>query len=190
MVLIEWILTGTDQIGAGGFIGSRLWPGWIKFHRINIKHVSRLEGLIKGAENGLAFTIVCLQMEPLPSGNLPPGFDPSTCRSVYAGNIHTQVTEVLLQEIFAITGPIESCKLIRKDKSSYGFVHYFDRRSTEGICLDSLSKLIGPTPLVKGKIHLVISTFLLEISVQRSLMQHCLKASLPTTLARCSNCHK
>lgn len=23
-----------------------------------------------------------LQMEPVPSGNLPPGFDPSTCRSV------------------------------------------------------------------------------------------------------------
>ncbi|XP_010462311.1 PREDICTED: oligouridylate-binding protein 1A-like, partial [Camelina sativa] len=68
------------------------------------------------------------QMEPLPSGNLPPGFDPSTCRSVYAGNIHTQVTEALLQEIFAGAGPIESCKLIRKDKSSYGFVHYFDRR--------------------------------------------------------------
>ncbi|AAD25780.1 Similar to gb/U55861 RNA binding protein nucleolysin (TIAR) from Mus musculus and contains several PF/00076 RNA recognition motif domains. ESTs gb/T21032 and gb/T44127 come from this gene [Arabidopsis thaliana] len=68
------------------------------------------------------------QMEPLPSGNLPPGFDPTTCRSVYAGNIHTQVTEILLQEIFASTGPIESCKLIRKDKSSYGFVHYFDRR--------------------------------------------------------------
>ncbi|KAF8089059.1 hypothetical protein N665_0519s0016 [Sinapis alba] len=78
------------------------------------------------------------QMEPLPSGNLPPGFDPSTCRSVYAGNIHTQVTEVLLQEIFASTGPVESCKLIRKDKSSYGFVHYFDRRSA-GLAIMSLN---------------------------------------------------
>lgn len=96
-------------------------------------------------------------MEPLPSGNLPPGFDPSTCRSVwvlliqsfffyslysdfwyigiepfvrsgicrYAGNIHTQVTEVLLQEIFASTGPIESCKLIRKDKVEDIFFFFY-----------------------------------------------------------------
>ncbi|KAL4625331.1 hypothetical protein ACB092_05G017300 [Castanea dentata] len=69
------------------------------------------------------------QIEPIPSGNLPPGFDPSTCRSVYVGNIQTQVTEPLLQEVFASTGPVESCKLIRKEKSSYGFIHYFDRRS-------------------------------------------------------------
>ncbi|XP_058194854.1 oligouridylate-binding protein 1B-like [Rhododendron vialii] len=69
------------------------------------------------------------QIEPIPSGNLPPGFDPSTCRSVYVGNIHTQVTEPLLQEVFSSTGPIEGCKLVRKEKSSYGFIHYFDRRS-------------------------------------------------------------
>ncbi|KAI5665373.1 hypothetical protein M9H77_15226 [Catharanthus roseus] len=69
------------------------------------------------------------QIEPIPSGNLPPGFDPSTCRSVYVGNIHTQVTEPLLQEVFSSTGPVEGCKLIRKDKSSYGFIHYYDRRS-------------------------------------------------------------
>ncbi|KAL3655593.1 Oligouridylate-binding protein 1B [Castilleja foliolosa] len=69
------------------------------------------------------------QIEPIPSGNLPPGFDPSTCRSVYVGNVHGQVTEPLLQEVFASTGPVESCKVVRKEKSSYGFVHYFDRRS-------------------------------------------------------------
>ncbi|KAF5190070.1 Oligouridylate-binding protein [Thalictrum thalictroides] len=69
------------------------------------------------------------QIEPIPSGNLPPGFDSSTCRSVYVGNIHSQVTEPLLQEVFASTGALEGCKLIRKDKSSYGFVDYFDRRS-------------------------------------------------------------
>ena len=93
------------------------------------------------------------------------------CR--YVGNIHTQVTEPLLQEVFASTGPVEGCKLIRKEKvnlrdrmlygkdlivvccyflpvhlvsllacklfltsllspllqSSYGFIHYFDRRA-------------------------------------------------------------
>ncbi|CAM8990201.1 unnamed protein product [Rhodiola kirilowii] len=63
------------------------------------------------------------QIEPIPSGNLPPGFDPSTCRSVYVGNIqHSGSQKPLLQEVFANTGPVESCKLIRKEKSSYGFV--------------------------------------------------------------------
>ncbi|GKV17962.1 hypothetical protein SLEP1_g28405 [Rubroshorea leprosula] len=69
------------------------------------------------------------QIEPILSGNLPPGFDSSACRSVYVGNIHPQVTEPLLQEVFLSTGPIEGCKFIRKDKSSYGFIDYFDRRS-------------------------------------------------------------
>ncbi|CAI0402001.1 unnamed protein product [Linum tenue] len=69
------------------------------------------------------------QIEPILSGNLPPGFDSSTCRSVYVGNIHPSVTEPLLQQVFSSTGPIEGCKLIRKEKSSYGFVDYFDRRS-------------------------------------------------------------
>lgn len=44
------------------------------------------------------------------------------------GNIHPQVTEPLLQEIFSSTGALEGCKLIRKENSSYGFVDYFDRR--------------------------------------------------------------
>ncbi|XP_074562362.1 oligouridylate-binding protein 1B-like isoform X2 [Curcuma longa] len=69
------------------------------------------------------------QIEPILSGNLPPGFDPSTCRSVYVGNVHLQVTEALLQEVFQNTGLVEGCKLIRKEKSSFGFVDYFDRRS-------------------------------------------------------------
>ncbi|XP_042398143.1 RNA-binding protein 208-like isoform X2 [Zingiber officinale] len=69
------------------------------------------------------------QMEPVPSGNLPPGFDPSTCRSVYVGNIHQNVTESLLAEVFQSVGPLEGCKLIRKEKSSFGFVDYHDRRS-------------------------------------------------------------
>ncbi|KAK9097678.1 hypothetical protein Syun_024723 [Stephania yunnanensis] len=69
------------------------------------------------------------QMEPVPSGNLPPGFDSSSCRSVYVGNIHVNVTESLLAEVFRSTGPLDGCKLIRKEKSSYGFVDYHDRRS-------------------------------------------------------------
>ncbi|KAB1204452.1 Oligouridylate-binding protein 1B [Morella rubra] len=69
------------------------------------------------------------QMEPIPSGNLPPGFDSSTCRSVYVGNIHVNVTEKLLAEVFQTAGPLAGCKLIRKDKSSFGFVDYLDRTS-------------------------------------------------------------
>ncbi|KAI3779417.1 hypothetical protein L2E82_09134 [Cichorium intybus] len=46
----------------------------------------------------------------------------------YVGNIHPQLTEPLLQEIFSSTGALEGCKLIRKENSSYGFVDYFDRR--------------------------------------------------------------
>ncbi|KAK8448045.1 hypothetical protein SEVIR_8G206700v4 [Setaria viridis] len=69
------------------------------------------------------------QIEPIVSGNLPPGFDSSTCRSVYVGNIHLQVTDAVLQEVFQSIGPVEGCKLIRKEKSSFGFIDYYDRRS-------------------------------------------------------------
>ncbi|KAL5204984.1 hypothetical protein ABZP36_009855 [Zizania latifolia] len=68
------------------------------------------------------------QIEPIVSGNLPPGFDSTTCRSVYVGNIHLQVTDSLLQEVFQSIGPVEGCKLIRKEKSSFGFVDYYERR--------------------------------------------------------------
>ncbi|XP_066340267.1 oligouridylate-binding protein 1-like [Miscanthus floridulus] len=68
------------------------------------------------------------QMEPIVSGNLPPGFDSSTCRSVYVGNINLQVTDAVLQEVFQSIGPVEGCKLIRKEKSSFGFIDYYDRR--------------------------------------------------------------
>lgn len=73
--------------------------------------------------------LITPQIEPILSGNLPPGFDSSTCRSVYVGNIHPQVSEPLLQELFSSAGALEGCKLIRKEKSSYGFVDYFDRSS-------------------------------------------------------------
>ncbi|KAJ9183715.1 hypothetical protein P3X46_007529 [Hevea brasiliensis] len=71
------------------------------------------------------------QIEPILSGNLPPGFDSSTCCSVYVGNIQPQVTEPLLLEVFSNAGSIEGFKLIRKEKSSYGFVDYFDHRSAD-----------------------------------------------------------
>jgi len=40
----------------------------------------------------------------------------------YVGNIHVQVTEALLQEVFQSTGPVEGCKLIRKEKVGFLFV--------------------------------------------------------------------
>lgn len=46
----------------------------------------------------------------------------------YVGNIHPQVTEPLLQEVFATAGPLEGCKLIRKEKVRYYctyFQHFF-----------------------------------------------------------------
>eukprot|EP00850_Spirogloea_muscicola_P019313 SM000188S03808 [mRNA] locus=s188:71901:76160:- [translate_table: standard] len=68
------------------------------------------------------------QVEPIPSGNLPPGFDATACRSVYVGNVHPKVTDALLVELFSSIGPLEGCKLIRKEKSSYGFVDFFDHQ--------------------------------------------------------------
>ncbi|RDX88741.1 Oligouridylate-binding protein 1B, partial [Mucuna pruriens] len=117
--------------------------------------------------NSLTKRIHCLAsfrgycpIEPIPSGNLPPGFDPSTCRSVYVGNIHTQVTEPLLQEVFVGTGPVEGCKLIRKEKSFYGLIHYFDRRSA-ALAILSLNErhLFGHMLVVKERIREVGSNF-------------------------------
>jgi hypothetical protein len=34
----------------------------------------------------------------------------------YVGNIHLQVTDTVLQEVFQSIGPVEGCKLIRKEK--------------------------------------------------------------------------
>ncbi|KAF9615489.1 hypothetical protein IFM89_023858, partial [Coptis chinensis] len=81
------------------------------------------------------------QIEPVPSGNLPPGFDPSSCRSVYVGNIHVNVSETLLAEVFQSTGPLEGCKLIRKDKASCG-TRDKDTMVTM-ICLRLLEPLTG-----------------------------------------------
>ncbi|RVX05368.1 Oligouridylate-binding protein 1 [Vitis vinifera] len=75
------------------------------------------------------FSHFILQIEPILSGNLPPGFDSSTCRSVYVGNIHPQVTEPLLQEVFSSTGPSKGASSLGKRSHPMVFVDYFDRRS-------------------------------------------------------------
>lgn len=46
----------------------------------------------------------------------------------YVGNIHTKVTEGLLAEVFSNVGPLEGCKLIRKEKVPvicYAFYFFF-----------------------------------------------------------------
>ncbi|KAL4311559.1 hypothetical protein GQ457_01G012310 [Hibiscus cannabinus] len=59
---------------------------------------------------------VChLTIKQIPSENLSSGFDPSIFRSVYMGNIHSQVIEPLLQDAFATDGPVKSYKLISKE---------------------------------------------------------------------------
>ena len=59
-------------------------------------------------------------------------FDPSSCRSLYIGNLQPYVSEPLLQEAFSAIGPVAEVKII-KEKSTgmsagYGFVKYFDHR--------------------------------------------------------------
>ncbi|KAL3147438.1 hypothetical protein ABBQ38_014500 [Trebouxia sp. C0009 RCD-2024] len=60
-------------------------------------------------------------------------FDPSSCTSVYVGNLHPYVTEPLLHATFSAAGPISQVK-IKKDKATgmsagFGFVEYEDHRS-------------------------------------------------------------
>lgn len=87
------------------------------------------------------------QIEPIPSGNLPPGFDASSCRSVYVGNIHPKVTEALLAEVFTTIGPLAGCKLIRKEKSSYGFVDYIDHRAAAAAIVTLNGRQIFTQPI-------------------------------------------
>jgi len=75
--------------------------------------------------------------------HVPPGFDTSSCRSLYIGNLSPKVSEGLLYDVFAMMGPVETCKLI-KDKVSgeslgYGFAEYFDHASA----LNALTNLAG-----------------------------------------------
>ncbi|KAL5676537.1 hypothetical protein ACJX0J_012668, partial [Zea mays] len=51
----------------------------------------------------------------------------------YVGNIHLQVTDAILQEVFQSIGPVEGCKLIRKEKTPTSRV---TRRSSfsDGCC--------------------------------------------------------
>ncbi|KAK8579263.1 hypothetical protein V6N12_069591 [Hibiscus sabdariffa] len=70
-----------------------------------------------------------LTIKPIPSQNLPHVFDPSAYCSAYMRNIHSQVIKPLLQDAFASDDPIKIYKLISKEKSSYGFIHYLEALS-------------------------------------------------------------
>ncbi|KAK4856858.1 hypothetical protein QYF36_021990 [Acer negundo] len=89
------------------------------------------------------------QIEPIPSGNLPPGFDPITCRSV-------------------------------KEKSSYGFIHYFDRRSAAMAILSLNGRHLFGQPIkvnwdyASGQREDMSGQF----NILRLLMLLCMRASL------------
>ncbi|MCD7462657.1 hypothetical protein HAX54_049056 [Datura stramonium] len=114
------------------------------------------QALMQQAQQQSIYHPALLAAPQIPSGNLPPGFDPNTCRSVYIGNIHPQVSETLLQELFSCTGPIEGCKLVRKDKSSYGFVHYYDRRSAELAIVTQNGRHLFGASLLKLTGHMLV----------------------------------
>nr|CAB3492048.1 unnamed protein product [Digitaria exilis] len=144
--------------------------------------------------NPFAYTCMFLQIEPIVSGNLPPGFDTSTCRSVYVGNVHLQVTDAVLQEVFQSIGPVEGCKLIRKEKSAFGFVDYYDRRSAALAILSLNGRQLYGQPIKVNwaytstqredtsglELKYVILIFLLGIFAQKSLMLHYLRFSQHT----------
>ena len=68
--------------------------------------------------------------KPAPTAGHGP-FDPSTCKSLYVGNLHAQLTESLLQSAINQLGfHVQDVKII-KDKVSglsagYGFVGFLD----------------------------------------------------------------
>ena len=76
------------------------------------------------------------RQQPAESSALGP-FDPSSCRSLYIGNLHPYVTEPLLQEAFSAIGPIAEVKIIKHKatgmSAGYGFVQYFDHRSASSL---------------------------------------------------------
>ncbi len=69
-----------------------------------------------------------LQLPTEPS-NIGP-FDPTSCRSLYIGNLHPYVAETQLQDLFSSMGSVSEVKVI-KDKATgmsagYGFVKFLD----------------------------------------------------------------
>ncbi|KAK4701708.1 nucleolysin TIA-1/TIAR, partial [Phenoliferia sp. Uapishka_3] len=55
---------------------------------------------------------------------------------LYVGNLSARVTEYMLQEIFAVAGPVQGVKIIpdrtfQHGGANYGFVEYYDLRAAE-----------------------------------------------------------
>lgn len=72
---------------------------------------------------------------PDPERKLPAQFDPSTCRTLYVGNLHPFINESILKDVFSALVPVTEVKII-KDKQSglsagYGFVKLADHGSAE-----------------------------------------------------------
>ncbi|GAA5953872.1 hypothetical protein JCM21900_005497 [Sporobolomyces salmonicolor] len=67
---------------------------------------------------------------------LGPGGEPPKRAHLYVGNLSPRVTEYMLQEIFAVAGPVLGVKIIpdrnfQHGGANYGFVEYHEMRSAE-----------------------------------------------------------
>lgn len=94
------------------------------------------------------FSLLPQRMDAFPSsvppayGTLAPGGEQPKRAHLYVGNLSPRVTEYMLQEIFAVAGPVQGVKIV-PDKagthgSNYGFVEYHEMKSAE-IALQTLS---------------------------------------------------
>ncbi|CAI0438838.1 unnamed protein product [Linum tenue] len=113
-----------------------------------------------------------LQMEPIPSGNLPPGFDSSTCRSVYGqalkvnwayansqredtsghfhifvGDLSPEVTDATLYACFSVYPSCSDARVMWDHKTGrskgYGFVSFRNQQDAQGAINDLTGKWLG-----------------------------------------------
>lgn len=108
------------------------YPNFVCFSNYTISKIWMLNGIIYhflvvivALTNLEVFNLVLIYFSVVLSRQIffliPTFYD--DCR--YVGNIHPQVTETDLQQIFSTTGPLESCKLIRKEKVKLPFLNNF-----------------------------------------------------------------
>lgn len=80
------------------------------------------------------------------ANGLPPALDDS-CKSLYVGNLHPKVTDLMLGDIFRTIGEVTHVKII-PDKShaglNYGFIDFLDHK-TALLALETLHgrKVLG-----------------------------------------------
>ena len=83
LMVVACILFVLSRLSVGYLRNFIFFPGFECF-RIGLSEKGLLLYIISSFRSLLSYFIFffILQIEPIPGGNLPPGFDPSTCRSV------------------------------------------------------------------------------------------------------------